>query len=679
MQPPTNPLIAAAVRPLSGNAEQRLAAIAILSENADPEHPRAAEVISRWEKIDSAKRHFIWKSFPYLAALLIAIPMVAYQVPDLKFAREYRDVWDGWEFPEGELPEGLTADERLLLGDPSEDDLRQKEALWFSDPENPAFYAEYASAYRREFGKLPDDYLETVSRIAPRNSYFLYGAAGLAARGALDQKISFTSSPQGKTGGIMVSPDLVEDDYVILDETAFGKSLSLLEKASSLPEYETYWTAMREARQRALPAGGTYAERINKAVLISRGSAGISSISSVTETLCARAQQLSRAGDKEGFLALAKIRAHLIRSFADSPDLSLLNELMFVSSAAITAQYFHHAAKRLGLDEMSDGYLAEFHALRASSERRRVRGRNAGDEAWMTERGSPATGSILGFVFRLADSPPPLAVAHLAPARYADHALMMRGGFAAIAVILIPATLLVFLFRFAFPSALRKTAARLTLLLRPFDWAVILLFGTVFPIAAILALQRFTDTGGREWAVNHFQYLFPSVHLVSLLILVLLTPVFLIRWRLSKRIAPLHLPCRPGILSILAMLAAIALPVAAYPIVLKYGATPTVIKALAAVPALWFTAILWSSLQVFIGKATNRITLAATSMALLPACAVATILISLTLPIYRASEENWLAKDTIQNFHSEPPEDGLYELRLATQKRKETRAILGMD
>jgi len=289
MQPPTTLLVEAAVKPLSGNAEQRLAAVSILAENADLDHPGAAETIARWQKVDAKKHPFIWKPLLYIAALLTAIPMVAYQVPDLKLALEYRDALDSWDFPETRLPEGLTSDEKLLLGDPSKSKYDQAEALYQSAPENPAYYAEYASAYRNEFGKLPDDYLETVSRIAPQNSYFLYSAAGLAAREALDQTVSATPRPQRRIDGVLVSPDPVEDNYVILDQIAFGKSLSLLDKASSLPEYETYWTVMKSARNRAAPKGGTFAERVNKVVIISGGLSGIISMTSVMEIICAQA------------------------------------------------------------------------------------------------------------------------------------------------------------------------------------------------------------------------------------------------------------------------------------------------------------------------------------------------------------------------------------------------------
>jgi hypothetical protein len=208
---------------------------------------------------------------------------------------------------------------------------------------------------------------------------------------------------------------------------------------------------------------------------------------------------------------------------------------------------------------------------------------------------------------------------------------------------------------------------------------VIFVLGVIFPLLFILALQYLTPLGGREWASNHFLNLFPGVHLIAILLLILLTPAVFIRWRLSRRIAPLGIPCRPGKFSILALLGIIGLSITAYPIVLEFGTGTFVLKALAAAPAFWLVVVFWNAIRAIIRKATERISLAATSMALLPSYAVAVILISLLLPVFKASEEHWLSKDRLHNLDPELSDFGSYEFRLAAQKRKETREILGLE
>lgn len=46
--------------------------------------------------------------------------------------------------------------------------------------------------------------------------------------------------------------------------------------------------------------------------------------------------------------------------------------------------------------------------------------------------------------------------------------------------------------------------------------------------------------------------------------------------------------------------------------------------------------------------------------------------------MFKASEANWLSKDRLHNLDPELPDFGSYEVRLAAQKRKETREILGL-
>jgi hypothetical protein len=123
------------------------------------------------------KRHpFLWQATLCAAAIVTAIPMVAVQMQDLRLACKFRDMW-GSDYPDSYLPDGLTLTEKLVAGDPPNPMVEEREALYLSDRENPAFYAEYAQTYLREFGKLPEHCIETVSRIAPRNSFFLFLAA----------------------------------------------------------------------------------------------------------------------------------------------------------------------------------------------------------------------------------------------------------------------------------------------------------------------------------------------------------------------------------------------------------------------------------------------------------------------------------------------------------------------
>lgn len=675
-----NPLIEAAVKTLSGNAEQRLTAISILTETANPKHPDTENVIRRWEKVDGKNHPFFWKPLLYLAAIVTAIPMVVIQIPDLKLAWEYRDMVDMWDgrTPDMHVPENLTTSQRLLIGDPEKSKFEQKEALYVSDPENPAYYSEYVEAYWAEYESLPPDYLETVSRIAPSNSYFFYLAAGMIARDTVEDKPLAPSTKPLGVSGILLSPPPTEVAWVVNNQAEFEKSLSFFEKASALPDYETYHETMLRARLNAVPDARTFAMRMNRSLLVYRGLSGLTAQLRAIAILSAQAQELSKSGDVDAFRKLSENREQYMRVRSAGSGSTLLGEIIFTGIASSSAEAFYFAAKRLGLAELSAKYLAESDAFKASNERRKIRGRDP-DPEWISERGSPLSQYGLSLGLGITDSPPPLILADLGPTRYADHALAMRAGMAAVAFLLLVAALIVFHFRWCFPPALREIATRMVHLLRPVDWIIVIMLGTVLPLVFVLALQSFTAIGGREWSIEHFRYVFPTTDLFAIILLILFTPAFFIRWRLSRRITPLGIPCRPGIFSALAILAVLTLTLAAYLFVLKFGTSPWVIKVFSAVPTFCLCVVFWNLLQAVMGKTGQRISLAATTMALVPTYAVAIIFVSLTLPLFRASEENWLAKDTIHNLDLDAPDFGQYEFRLAAQKRRETRSILGME
>jgi hypothetical protein len=678
MEQSLDPLVEAAVSSLSDNAEHRLAAIAILSETAIPDHPDAGEAIARWKGIDATKRPFLWKPVLWVIALITAIVLVSSQYQDLRRAWSYRNIAD-LDIPDPIIPSGLSARQKLLFNDPLRSGLEQAEALHNSEPENPAYYAEYAHEYVRQYGEVPTDYFETVSRTAPGNSYFHYLAVGTIDWDVVDQKPFTGTLPKPRVvEGVTLSQESVEREFEIKDAAAFGKSLSLLEKAAALPDFENYQAQMFAARLRALPTDRTSAERINDSTLVFGGSRGLISLSKVATVLSARAQQLSNEGDAEGFLALDGIRRHLMRGLLNCPEKFLLDEIIMVGMFASTAEYFHHASKRLGLEEMSDELLAQNQGLRDANDRRRLRSKKA-DHSWIIERGSVVSGASIPFVIDFVDTPPPLIAGDLAPLRHADHAVAMRAGLAALCVIVIASSIIVFLFRYLFHSALRETAGRLVQLLRGGDWVIAASLGVVLPIGSIFALQHFTDLGGRGWALEHFHFLFPAVHLAAILLLTLLAPALVIRWRLSCRIAPLGIPCRPGIFPMMALAAVLAASVAAYPLVVKFGMDTLFPKAFAAVPALWLAVVFGNAVRAVTGKAGHRISLAATSIALLPLYAFALILLSLSLSAFSALEMRHLRQDTLFNLDIEPPCAGQYEIRLAAQKRKETKAIMGFE
>ena len=188
MLPQTNPLIEAVTEPLADNAERRMAAQHLLSGTFDTAHPAIAGTTARIEA--TGRRKFpVWrKALPWvLAAIALAVTVFSH-VPMIRIGATLFDynLFDPWEKPA--LPPGLTKEQRLLLGDPDEDEFDQKRRLHAHAPENPAYFAEYAQGYLSETESLPPDFLETAARIAPDNAFFPYIAAGQIVKKCMTKK-----------------------------------------------------------------------------------------------------------------------------------------------------------------------------------------------------------------------------------------------------------------------------------------------------------------------------------------------------------------------------------------------------------------------------------------------------------------------------------------------------------
>lgn len=679
MLPKSHPLIEAIVKPLSDNAEQKLAATAMLEETFDTEHPAIPETLDRLDKVGIHKVPALPTILLGISAAISLIIITYTQLPDIRVAQEFSrmSLLTLPEWPPN--PPGLTPQQQLLFGDPELPILRQKELLFQSDPGNPAYYAEYLGAYSGSHKILPPDYFETIARIAPKNSFFLYYDAGQIGGKSVEKKNSTKGylSPR-IADGVRLSPLPVEKEFIVTDQAAFDEAVLLIEKATKLPEFETYGNRMIATRIPFLPST-TLAENATFNVYRYGLSSGVISLRLVTDVLNTQAQLLSKAGKVGKFVSLAQQQRHFVESFANNPDGMLVNELVYLVTAASTTQNFYWSADRLGLAQLTKDYKRQMDAIQEDRDRRDTQWKTEDTSDIVRKRGSFLAGLTLPMVKRQVAEPPPLTDADLKPLRLVDHDIALRVGITAAALIIAILCLPVYFFRYHSPRALRIPAMRLSKILRPVDWIWIITLGVVAPIILFLAINRLTPLGGRDYAIRHFFFLFPGVQLVAILLNLLLAPAVLIRWRLSKRLAPFGIESRSCIVSFAVLCLILVWSLCAYPIMmLNIGNTIPVLISMAGIPALWLVTISRNILLTVIGKSTGRILRIATTSALLPAYASAIIALCLTVPLFVASEKHWMKQDTLFRVNPDAPDLGAYEYKVAAQKRKEINAILGL-
>jgi len=675
--PKSLPIIEAATEPLADNAERRMAAHTLLSETFDPTHPAIAKTTARLEA--AGRRRFpIWRNaLPWALAMLVLAMTVFSHAPMIRIGAtifDY-DLFEPWEKPP--LPPGLTKEQRLLLGDPDEDGFDQKRRLHAHAPGNPAYFAEYAQGYLSENRKLPPDFLETAARIAPDNAFFFYIAAGQIGKESTTKKSRSGSSPPPRIlEGVRLSPPFRETEFDITDPTAFEEALELVSKAAALPGFETYTNPMTTARVRLLPAGNM--AEFTRALMYAYGTSasGIIQLRYIADLLCARAEQLSKNGDREGFLALAVQREAFLAHLGRNPDTYLVGELVYAVIASATAMNFHAAADRIGLTEMAATYRKQADAFQADKDMRDIRSKKEPEE-FPVNKASSLAGLVMPMLGRQVNNPVPLNEADFEPLRMAEHELVAGLGILAAALLIPFAALIVFLFRFVFPPVIRLPAKRMAGVLGAVDWIWVMLLGIVLPILVFLVITCLTPLSGRGYGASFFLFAFPGVHLAALLLALFIAPAAAVRWRLSKQLAPFGVSDRFTIpLAAAALGVLLAWSLAAFPGLVRFEMRNFTPIALAAPPALTLGLLFAHSLRAILGKPTARIAQCATAVAVLPAYPLAIIALCAIIPIHSAGEKHWLAKETLVRIDPTVPGFGAYEYKVAAQKRKEINAIL---
>jgi hypothetical protein len=664
-------LISAAVEPLAKNKDLFLAAAAILSETTDSSHPATAETTSRLAIIH--RRKFPRLVLTGVAAAIALVFALSIQIRDIRFLPILTgDIFGMLDIPSRKPGPSLNPEQRLLLGDPDLSRLDQAKQLHQCAPDNPAYYTEYIVEYHNKHSALPPDYFETVARIAPGNSFFLYWAAGQIGGASVEKKSrSGTSHPSRMIDGVRLTPLPSEKDFMITDQTAFKEATTLLEKAALLPDFKTYTTDMIAARTRLLPYENL-AEYMRSVMVVFGAPSPVISLRKVSDLFSTQAQIQSLNQEKEQFTSLVERQKHFVHSQANNPDINLINELVFSVNASMTSQYFHWAADRLGMAEMGEDYKKQMLAFQKERDQRDIRYKQESND--LRKRGSMLSHLSLAMVERQASTPPPIAATDLKPLRLVDHDIASRFGITTTSLLLAFACLPVFLFRFFYRAPVRVTATHLSKLLTAADWTWITGLGMILPLAVYLTINRLTPLGGRDYGIQAFYFHFPSIHLIAILLSLLLAPAVLIRWRLSIRLAPFGIPCRPGILPMTMLGLILVWALSAFPIIQKSDMSQSMLVAMATVPALCLGYILFSLLR----KPASRIARVATSAALLPAYSTAIIALCLTIPIFMASEKHWIQQDTLFRINPDAPDFGAYEFRVAAQKRKEIKAILGL-
>ena len=114
----SDPLIAAALRPLSGDSESRFSARMLLETLREEHTDQAQDALKRWDAHDKKKRRLSWRAVFMILAAVISAVMLTPGVLDFMDYRRILRAASGYEFDDAakvfDLTRFTTRDKQLL-------------------------------------------------------------------------------------------------------------------------------------------------------------------------------------------------------------------------------------------------------------------------------------------------------------------------------------------------------------------------------------------------------------------------------------------------------------------------------------------------------------------------------------------------------------------------------------
>jgi hypothetical protein len=633
-----------ALRPLGDSAELRQPAELALAETMPAAHPEAAAAIARWEAVDERGRpagRWRWA----LAVVLIALSAWVL-ASTIREALRYRplvalDWFEGLPEADKLLTDGMNERDRfLLLGDVTQTSAAERlRALWASAPENLGYFAAFARAYRSEHGNYPPDFLATARRLDPGNAWFTYLAAADVAHAAV-KKISLSSKDR-KAGKVTT--------WEIKDAVRLEQALALLREASAEPQCRNRAKDFIAGQRPLLPQSDLPGRFASVYYLGDHFGPGFV-LRYLIEAIAAKAWQLGEAGDAAGLRTLAAEAETFLRNFAEPSEPTLLDGLFLKSFAVGMVWNLHAAAEKVGLEAEAARFKAIKESLLQLKERLAQQAEDF-DYETLAQRSGTIGGQVAVNIQRLVLAPPPLSAADLTPGRMTELMLAVRAGALAIWILLGCGLLALGIRRWTQPKWRSLLARRLTALLRPGDWLLILGAGVLLPFATLTAVICWTPLGGREWGLIKGGGFLPlGAALVTLALLLLVVPGLLAAWRLARRAAPLGLGGGGLLLGWQAVACGLALIPAVGlvepPTATSRGALTA--KGLLLLPLVLF--MLAAIARALFGKPGRRLFGSAVALTLVPSYALGMVLLIASMPLYRHAQTRFERQDPMMEL-----------------------------
>lgn len=666
--------IDAAVSPLSDNAEMEIAARRLLEgalDKSDAAIPPGT--VERLTRPAGLLRH--WQAVLVIVAIIAGavIGVMSYRTwaSNTPHMRALGGIvgkipgLPGRTTNENPIGKGLSPKERLLLlGDESRRSKSDRwKALWDSEPENPAFYIDYVTAFYSDHKTVPPGFLEKANELDPTNAWFPAHLSGILALDSADP--------------IKRTPAEVEAEapakYTIKDEAKLRESRVLFGKAARLPQFDSHQRALLSRRVALLPLRTTAFDHVPAVAYVAGQSSAALPMRGILEMIGAECVRMAQANDTAGLRELIRDWDAFVTVLVPSEDAGLVD--LMVKNALLSGGYrsLARAAEATGMEDEAKRLGRIWKRLKAYRDEKKHTSEGLND---FSRESSSLAALALPVVQKQVLHPPELGE-RLKPGRLAEHEFATKYATAFIAclwfLLLAP---IIAAYRFRGGTLHRLLSARFEKLITIGDWILILGMGVLLPFLLHQLILRSPWMGGREWSIAALKFLTPGASITLVTSLMTILPVAIARHRLEKRAGFVGLQWRRAWLTRdTCALVVLAIPLAG-PILLPWKISPVVsICAIIVlmIPQLWMIAVAFRGLFSSTEHLLKRVTL---SRVVMPAYVLAFLLTMLSLPLSHALEKYWVSKDELMEITPEAPSMSRYEDEITQTLKKEILEVL---
>ncbi len=649
--------IEAVTRPFAKrNAELHLTARSFLSkacENGSLVRPECLNAATQRLESKSPRRWFAdWKILFSLLAAVSAIIGLGLGSKAIFLTRKALRMEPARSLVE--VTASLSPDEKLLLhGDTTKFGADRYKALWDSEPDNPAYFADYALRHVREHDDLPPDFLETAERLDPDNSWFVILAAGVEAKGAISLKSRRRST------------------YRIDDAEGFERALNLLHQAADCSRFDSYQGALSSERIALLPERTDFADQFLPVGYVAGLPSSSLEMRYVATAAKLQADRLAASKDAGAFHQLLDGYTDWLRQFATAPKVAIVDALVLRACLTSPSKDFAEVAEQLGLAQEAEFWLS----IHEWSEREKIRREALKEGSDISSRSGFLAGLGLSVTSRQVENGPQLTEQDLKPSRLMEHELLSRILAAAGGQLLALILLATALYRFRFSPLHRHLSHSLERLLTPLDHLWIMTAGVLLPFAFYLGIYRLTPLGGRNWSISASQFIVPTGQFTAMLVLVISLSVIVCRHRLRVRGLEMK---RSRLLWLLVAGSAMAIPLFGASFFAN-GQGNNLSLGVAGLVGVLLLVLLCRAIAAFSDRKPNTIQKLLVAGNLLPAYSLAILLMTASIPIYHTLEKRWMARDHLTEITPEAPAMSRYEFEVAQAVQAEVRQLLATD